>query len=63
MCKAPDSECHGTAYGKAGLIGRRHDEKDQRITRIFLTDQGYEMKKKVAEQIELNERYAFMGFK
>ncbi|MBS5123711.1 MAG: MarR family transcriptional regulator [Blautia sp.] len=47
---------------KAGLIGRRHDEKDQRITRIFLTDQGYEMKKKVAEQIELNERYAFMGF-
>lgn len=47
---------------KAGLIGRRHDEKDQRITRIFLTDQGYEMKKKIAEQIELNERYAFMGF-
>ena len=47
---------------KAGLIGRRHDEKDQRITRIFLTDQGYEMKKKVAEQIELNERYAFIGF-
>ena len=47
---------------KAGLIGRRHDKKDQRITRIFLTDQGYEMKKNVAEQIELNERYVFMGF-
>ena len=62
-CKAPDSECHGTAYGK-GRSGSAGDmmKKDQRITRIFLTDQGYEMKKKVAEQIELNERYAFMGF-
>ena len=45
-----------------GYVSRKTDEKDQRITRIFLTDQGYEMKKKVAEQIELNERYAFMGF-
>ena len=71
----PEGDCGGTVcvkpptvnvmvqrMEKAGLIGRRHDEKDQRITRIFLTDQGYEMKKKVAEQIELNERYAFMGF-
>lgn len=47
---------------KAGLVGRKHDEKDQRVTRIFLTEKGFEMKKSVAEQLECNERYAFIGF-
>ena len=31
---------------KAGFVSRRQDEKDQRITRICLTEKGLQMRKK-----------------
>lgn len=47
---------------KAGIIGRRHDLKDQRVTRVFLTERGLEMKHIVAKQMAQNEIYILKGF-
>lgn len=47
---------------KAGIIGRKHDQEDQRVTRVFLTEKGQEMKKLVARQVEKNETYVQKGF-
>ena len=47
---------------KAGIIGRKHDPDDQRVTRVFLTEKGQEMKTLVARQVEKNESYVQKGF-
>lgn len=47
---------------KAGIIGRKHDPDDQRVTRVFLTEKGQEMKTHVARQVEKNESYVQKGF-
>lgn len=47
---------------KAGIIGRKHDQEDQRVTRVFLTEKGQEMKTFVARQVEKNETYVQKGF-
>lgn len=47
---------------KSGIIGRRHDPDDQRVTRIFLTDKGLEMKELIARQVIKNEAHMMKGF-
>ncbi|MFA3930643.1 MarR family winged helix-turn-helix transcriptional regulator [Clostridioides difficile] len=47
---------------KAGLVERKQDEKDQRVSRIFLTDKGLEICNKVEEFNKELEREFFLGF-
>lgn len=47
---------------KAGIIGRKHDPDDQRVTRVFLTEKGQKMKALAARQVEKNEIYVQKGF-
>lgn len=47
---------------KAGLVERRADERDQRMSRIYLTVQGREIIEKSKACIEENERIIFKGF-
>lgn len=47
---------------KAGFVSRRQDEKDQRISRIRLTDKGLEMRKKVLAHVEENDSYILRNF-
>lgn len=47
---------------KAGFVIRRQDEKDQRISRIRLTEKGLEMKGKVIAHVEENDKYILQNF-
>ena len=47
---------------KAGIIERRADEKDQRLSRIFLTEKGRAVTGKVRECIKEKEKALFKGF-
>jgi DNA-binding MarR family transcriptional regulator len=47
---------------KAGLIERRQDEEDQRVSRAYLTDAGHEIRAPVEEMWRAIERQAFSGF-
>ena len=47
---------------KAGFVSRRQDEKDQRISRIRLTDKGLEMREKVLAHVEENDSYILQNF-
>lgn len=47
---------------KSGLIERRPDEKDQRKTRIYLTNQGKEIIEKSRACVSENEKLLFRGF-
>ena len=47
---------------KAGLVERKQDEKDQRVSRIFLTDKGLEICNKVEEFNKELEKEFFLGF-
>ena len=47
---------------KAGLIERKPDEKDQRVTRIYMTEKGKEIKAKALERIHKNEAVMMEGF-
>lgn len=47
---------------KAGLIVRRTDPEDMRISRIYLTDYGRNIKKKVDEIQKILEEECFEGF-
>ncbi len=47
---------------KAGFICRKPDEKDQRVTRIFLTEKGKESKNRGLEMIRINEKIMLDGF-
>ena len=47
---------------KTGLIKREQDEKDQRISRIFITDAGKEICSKLKTVHEQIEEEAFRNF-
>lgn len=47
---------------KAGLIERKQDQQDQRISRVYLTDQGKIVQKKVAKIIKEIEKECFGNF-
>ena len=47
---------------KNGFVERRPDEKDQRITRIYLTDYGKEINEKLKKVLEENEKALIAGF-
>lgn len=47
---------------KAGILCRRQDEKDQRVSRVYLTEKGIECKQKTMEQMKQNERILLEGF-
>lgn len=47
---------------KSGLIERRTDEKDQRMSRIYLTAKGKEIIRNAKACVEENEKLIFKGF-
>ena len=47
---------------KAGFLYKKPDEKDQRVTRIYLTEKGKETKAKALERIHKNEAVMLEGF-
>lgn len=47
---------------KSGILCRRQDEKDQRVTRVYLTEKGREIIGKAMEQIMENEKILFGNF-
>lgn len=47
---------------KAGFVYRRQDEKDQRISRIYLTDTGRDVVHQAMEKVRKNEDTLFEGF-
>jgi len=46
----------------AGLIERSLDKKDQRVSRIYLTQKGKDLNKKMADIMKRNEESLFQGF-
>ena len=47
---------------KAGFLYKKPDEKDQRVTRIYMTEKGKEIKAKALERIHKNEAVMLEGF-
>lgn len=47
---------------KNGFIERKSDEKDQRITRIYLTQYGKKINQEIVELLQKNEEELFQGF-
>jgi DNA-binding MarR family transcriptional regulator len=47
---------------KAGLVERRQDEQDQRVSRVYLTDAGRSMREKAEQVWRGMEVQAFAGF-
>ncbi len=47
---------------KAGFLYKKPDEKDQRVTRIYMTEKGKETKAKALERIRKNEAVMLEGF-
>ena len=47
---------------KAGFLYKKPDEKDQRVTRIYLTEKGKETKAKALERIDKHEAVMLEGF-
>ncbi len=47
---------------KANLICRMQDKKDRRIQRVFLTEYGKVLMKRIREEFETTEAKAFEGF-
>ena len=47
---------------KAGFVARRSDERDERISRVFLTDAGREIRPAVEEMWARLDRQIFNGF-
>lgn len=47
---------------KSGFVERKQDEKDQRITRIYLTEYGKQVNKEISELLQKNEADLFIGF-
>lgn len=47
---------------KAGLLCRRQDERDQRVSRIYLTEKGIACKNRAIEQMRENEKIILDGF-
>jgi DNA-binding MarR family transcriptional regulator len=51
-----------TRMGKAGLVERRPDEEDQRISRVYLTDAGRAKRESVEDAWRALEEEALEGF-
>lgn len=47
---------------KSGFLYREADEKDQRISRIYLTEKGHQAKKNGMHTLEENEKILLEGF-
>ena len=47
---------------KAGFLFRKADEKDQRISRIYLTEKGHQAKEKGINKVKENEKILLEGF-
>lgn len=47
---------------KGGFLERKADEKDQRVTRIYLTDYGREIYDELTKLFKENEKALFQGF-
>lgn len=47
---------------KSGIIERRIDDTDRRISRVYLTKKGFELSERVKEKIEQSEHVMFKGF-
>lgn len=47
---------------KAGFLYKKPDEKDQRVTRIYMTEKGKKIKAKALERIHKNEAVMMEGF-
>lgn len=47
---------------KSGFVYRKPDEKDQRITRIYLTEKGKNIDKELGKLMEENEKIITSGF-
>ena len=47
---------------KSGIIERRADEKDQRLSRIYLTEEGKAVTRRVKDCIKEKEEAVFRGF-
>lgn len=47
---------------KNGLVCRRRDEKDQRMTRVYLTDSGSEMVAEIKKRVNEMEKRMFENF-
>lgn len=47
---------------KMELLYRKQDEKDQRVSRIYMTDKGRECFGKIREIMRRNEELMFLGF-
>lgn len=47
---------------KSGIIERRADAADHRISRVYLTEKGVELSERVKERLEQSERVMFREF-
>lgn len=47
---------------KSGIVFRKQDENDQRVTRIYLTDNGRRLINQAMEKISANEQLIFGNF-
>ena len=47
---------------KAGFLFRKADEKDQRVSRIYLTEKGKQAKERGMKRVEENEKSLLDGF-
>lgn len=47
---------------KAELIRRKPDEKDQRVSRVYLTDKGRDVHRDVQKMVETIDRECLDGF-
>jgi DNA-binding MarR family transcriptional regulator len=47
---------------KAGFVERRHDQKDQRVSRVYLTDAGRAIRSDVEQVWRALEDETFLGF-
>ena len=47
---------------KSGFLYRKADEKDQRVSRIYLTEKGHRAKEKGMKKVEENEKILLDGF-
>jgi DNA-binding MarR family transcriptional regulator len=47
---------------KAGLVCRKKDSADQRVSRVYLTEQGWQLKEQVMQCIRETDELCFRGF-
>ena len=60
--KPPTVNVSITRLEKAGLVCRRQDEKDQRVSRIYMTDKGKDIIEQAMEKVRRNEQSLFENF-